>query len=80
MTVKTPELPIKVRNAMETLLRTANEENYILIGCLFHENGSIALLQNTKDDPAVLLHAVADMVEKKIEKGLITEDHVRPLN
>ena len=80
MTTKVPPLPIKLRDCMESLLRAANEEGYVLIGSVFHENGSIALLTNAKDDPAGLLHAVGDMIGDKIQRGLIVNHNVLPLN
>jgi hypothetical protein len=76
----TSELPIKLRNAMEALVRAANAETgYVVIGAVFSTE-SIAILGNTKDDPAELLHFVAGIVESKTLNGLVVEQKVLPLN
>jgi hypothetical protein len=76
----TSELPIKLRNAMEALVRAANAETgYRVIGAVFSAT-SIAILGNTKDDPAELLHIVAGIVESKTLNGLVVEQKVLPLN
>jgi len=49
------------------------------IGAVFSAT-SIAILGNTKDDPAELLRAVAGIVESKTLNGLVVEQKVLPLN
>ena len=49
------------------------------IGAVFSAT-SIAILGNTKDDPAELLHIVAGIVESKTLNGLVVEQKVLPLN
>jgi hypothetical protein len=77
--VKAQPLPTKVRDAVETLIRAATDEKYIIIGCLFKEN-SIALLRNTSDNPSELFRGVASLIDKKEEDGLIVEERITPVN
>ena len=75
-----PEIPIKLSNAMDALIRAANaEDGYVVIGVVFSK-ASIAVLRNTRDDPARLLHLVADLVASKIQDGLVEDKKVLPLN
>jgi len=74
------EIPIKLSNAMDALIRAANaEDGYAVIGVVFSAH-SIAVLRNTRDDPAQLLYSVADLVESKMREGRVVDKKVLPLN
>ncbi len=81
MDFKKPEISEKLRYAIETAIRTANDEGYAIIGVAFRANPySIILLRNTKDNPADLLRVAADLVGEKVSRGLYFEEVVTPIN
>lgn len=81
MTTKAPELPVRLRDAMESIVRIANDEKFVIIGLVLrHDPPSMAIMRNTKDDPAELFHAAGSLVESKQQHNQIVECTILPLN
>lgn len=77
--MKAEPVPEKVQDAMESLIRAATDEKYVLLGIVFKQ-GSIALFRNTSDSPGSLFRRIADLIDQKVEDGLISEHRITPLN
>ena len=79
--MKAPELPELLRDAMESIIRIANSEKFVIIGIVLrHDPPAVAIMRNTKDDPAELLHAAGNLVEGKMQAGQVVESILLPVN
>lgn len=76
-----PQLPETLQYAMETLIRLATAEKYAIVGFMVRaEPASMAVIRNTKDDPAQYFRLAADIIEERASKGAVADMPVFPLN
>lgn len=75
-----PVVPANLRKAINEVVLAANDEGYVISGIVFHASGSIIMMNNTTDDPAKLMHAAADLVQTRIDKGLIVSERIQRQN
>ena len=76
-----PELSEKLQNAIETLIRVSTDEKYGVIGLVFKaEPPSLTVIRNVTGDAGELFHAAGNLVQEKVEDGLVVERTILPLN
>jgi hypothetical protein len=76
-----PQLPERLRDAIESVVRIANAEKFVIIGMVLrHDPPAVAIMRNTTDDPAELFHAAGNIVSQKEEDGRIIEERILPVS
>ena len=81
MASKSLELPEKLSDAIEGLIRTATSEKFAIIGLVFKADPpSLTVIRNVSGDSAELFHMAGNLVQEKVEEGLIIEHTILPLN